>query len=96
MLRNVKAICFSRKNVVSLLSEAERAHQQRVLSAFLAQNNGHFTSEIKIFLVAGGKFLVASGFFLSAIGARGGLSQKISGTLFVKNIKVFRAKKVGF
>ena len=96
LLRNVKAIWFSAKKVVSLYREEERAHNQRVLSSFWAQNNGHFTSEIKIFLVASGKFLVASGFFLCAIGARGGLSQKISGTLFVKNIKVFRAKKVGF
>ena len=68
MLRSVNAIWISTENVVSLLSEAERAHQQRVLSAFLAQNNGHFTSEIKIFLVAGGKFLVASGFFLRNVG----------------------------
>ena len=96
LLRDVKAIWFSAKNVVSLYSKEERAHNQRVLSSFWAQNNGHFTSEIKIFLVASEKFLVASEIFLSAVGARGGLSRKFSGPETIKNIKVSDAKKLYF
>ena len=96
LLRDVKAIWFSAKNVVSLYREEERAHNQRVLSSFWAQNNGHFTSEIKIFLVASEKFLVASEIFLSAVGAHVGLSRRIFGPPIIKNIKVSDAKKVGF
>ena len=95
-MRNVKAICFSRENVVNLYGEEERARLQWVLSSFLAQNGRCFSSEIEKFLVASGKFLVASGKFLSAVGARAGLSRKILGLPIIKNIKVFRAKKVGF
>ena len=82
LLRDVKTIWFSAKNVVSLYREEERAHNQRVLSSFWAQNNGHFTSEIKI--------------FLSAVGAHVGLSRRIFGPPIIKNIKVPDAKKVGF
>ena len=74
MLRNVKTICFSPKNVVYLYSEEERAYRKWAFSSFLAQNGGNFSSEIEKFLVASGKFLVASGFFLSAVSARSGLS----------------------
>ena len=70
VLRNVNAICFSRKNVVYLYSEEERAHTQRVLSSFLARNGGCFSFEVEISLVAREKFLVASGNFLSVVGAR--------------------------
>ena len=79
MLRNVKAICFFPKNVVSLYSEEERARRQGLSPLFWVQNGRGFSSEIGKFLVAGGKFLCASGKFLSAVGARAGLSRKIFG-----------------
>ena len=78
---NVNAICFLPKNVVSLYSEEERARKQRLSPLFLAQYNGHFSSEIKIFLVASGKFLVASGKFFRAVGARGPFPEIFSALL---------------
>ena len=72
MYSNVKAICFSRKNVVSLYHEEENARRQRAFSFFWAQNGRCFSFEIEKILVASGIFLVASGKFLVAVGVRGG------------------------
>ena len=76
------------KNVVSLYSEEERARKQRLSPLFWALYNGHFSSEIKFFLVASGKFL-------RAVGARAGFSRIFFGPPVIKRVKVFRAKKVG-
>ena len=49
----------------------------------------NFTSEIK-------KFFSESGFFSGYVGARSGFPASYFGVQFIKNIKVFRAKKFDF
>ena len=84
MLRNVKAICFFPKNVVSLYSEEERARRYRAFSSFLARNGRCFSSEVEISLVASEKFLALGGKFLVAVGACAGPSRKFSGSETIK------------
>ena len=66
-MRNVKAICFSRKNVVSLLSEAERAHRYGVFSSFLVRKKVVLHYELVISTLRRKFFLGVCGFFLRNI-----------------------------
>ena len=49
-------------------SEKERAHKQRVLSSFLGQKNGVFTSEINFFTLLRKIFLGVCGIFPRNVG----------------------------
>ena len=73
MLRYVKTICISAENVLSLYSEEERAHRQRVFSSFLCENGlkkGFFYKAFRKIYMPKRKFFSESGFSLGEVGER--------------------------
>ena len=73
LLRNVKAIWISAKNVVYLYSEEERARKHRVLSSFFCKNRakmGCFTKHLEKFICLRKISTCFSGFFSGQVGAQ--------------------------
>ena len=65
-------------------------------SPFFGPKKGYFTSEIEKFTSEIKIFFSESGFFSGYVGARSGFPASYFGVQFIKNIKVFRAKKFDF
>ena len=92
----LKRFAFRAKMLYLCTSEEEKARKHWAFSSFFAQYKGCNTKHLGISRCFSGNFLGFIGNFLGFIGVNESPMWDLFAAEIIKDIKVFRAKKVGF